>query len=362
MLKRSAESYHLSERGNQLLTMHRYKSRAVQEYTGNHLPVVSPQVLARFAASRFHAERKLERMGRKSEFDKAFQNLQPVALAVVRELLEHYPTQEKLFARIGACMENVLAAAKEKNVQFTDPRRGQGWAVVYLGIEAWKFAFSKYGIEWDMPSISEFMETIVGPVEDATYRGVKTPLESFQSFWYNWMAVNTIRATNITDGSYHGSETAVKGKDEIWCFDAVEDSTGKLIKGYWISGSILDQYDKQALPDLRFGSIKSFGEKAIEGTKISREIFCGEDGRVKAHWFSENHVQKAAFLPMETDPGSVPTRIRQMTWIKLRLDMDLEIEGRKISGSEGDVMAVDGSIATELLRRNLALHAEEGDT
>ena len=141
--------------------------------------------------------------------------------------------------------------------QFEDPRRGQVWAVVYVGLESWAAAFGSAGISWSTPDIPSFVHDVIMPVEASMWESVEVPVEAFRSWWALWRVKNMM---------IHRSEAATwespKGKGDLW--DEGEMEIGDtVIIGTWITKPVLDDYNKQAAPDLKIPTLTELAKMIV---------------------------------------------------------------------------------------------------
>jgi hypothetical protein len=284
-LKSASEREIALQRGTQDLGMTTYRSRAVLMITGNAFPVKSGSVLARFIAPKFDAMQRTRRKTNKRKADELRAQLRPIGVALAREAVAAYGTMADLVARIHVLETEVTRAYRGT---FQDVRRPQAWAVVLMGLRMWELLFRKHGIVWAPPSVEAFLRDVVLPVEASTYEGAESHLESFRSFFAMWRVKNRIvRSGGIED---------IRGEGEIWKQDTA-DVADVQIPGVWVTKPILDEYNRQALPDMQISSLKSLGQMAADTWAIPRKIVLDKDGEEAKVERFDKKTERAVFVP-----------------------------------------------------------------
>ncbi len=312
-LKYGAESPNLSSRGTKSLRLERYLSRSVPLFTGNSSGMVSGALLVRFLVDHFEESRAFKRRARSREFDEVYSRLRPVGPAVARAILEAWGSLDALVSEVDERAEEIERLVSSSKFSLQDPRRFRSWGAVYVGLLGWKKLAEKLGSEFRVPPMAEFVRDVIGPVEASTFEGVVSPLEAFRSWWANWKAVNTVRKTEVRiapgrHGEAHpefDNVDTIKGEGEIWESSVLEiPGEGEVkhkIAGDWVTRSILDGYNRQAKPDLRFNSLKDLAITALRECSLNPRLAMDPSSdEVMRHKFGEKR-DRAAFIPYPTD-------------------------------------------------------------
>jgi hypothetical protein len=303
MIKTSCERPIVTRRGTTLLTTVPYASRSVLFLTGNNLPPRSGALLTRFLAPRFDSGLAVERRARKAEYDKLRQQVRPVGKLLATSLKDEFPTAQELLP----CIRDLeLQISKTAGPVFQDIRRPQMWAVVYAGLQVWARAAKARGLDWKPPSISEFVSKVALPVDYMTFEGKETIVDSFRSWFALWKNRNVSKVTEYHDGGRRGERTEfredVRGRGTL--FEEEELVVGKrIVRGVWVTKPLVDEYNKQAAPDLQIGSLRELATVAADDYSIPHELVLDSKDGKPLHRPTGKRA-RAAFVPDEEGPAA----------------------------------------------------------
>ena len=371
MIKNSAENWMLTKRGDISrgdLAMMPYFSREVLFLSGNAFNIKGEAQLARFLCTVFHAERQKERLANKATVDRIVDSLKPVGPSVARKIPQLWPTWQefnddrmRLEAEISDCYQGKYQRT------WNDPRRAEEWAFCLMGLMAWERAFDDSGVEWQLPAIDEFVRTIVMPVEEMTFRGSRSPLENFEMWFLDFTSMNVLKAevstTRIEKGNYDKPdeettyEYTPKGIGETWERGTIEIN-GIKRPGVFVTASILERYNNDSAPELRFDSLRSLADTVARVRDVPIGDLLDGTGRVKRVNFTASGRQRAVFIPIDIGEISTPEFEKRRT-VKLKVPLnDFSYGGVKYNGKEGEILELVSDLAAQLVRRNFATYTD----
>ena len=367
MIKNSAENWLLTKRGDISrgdLAMMPYFSREVLFLSGNAFNVKGEAQLTRFFCTIFHAEKQAERIANKLVVDRIVDSLEQVGPSVAHKIPEIWPAwQEFNDERMkleSDIKENYETVHRRK---WNDPRRAEEWSFCYMGLMAWKKAFDSLGVEWLLPSVDEFVRTVVLPVEEMTFRTSRTPLENFDSWFLDFTSMNVLKAridkTTIENSNYDAPDVETnydyvsKGYGETWEKGTLDvDGVGR--RGMYVTTSILERYNKDSPLELRFDSLRSLADTVSRERNLPLGELLDESGNVKRISFSASGQQRAVFIPVDIGEIDIPEFDRRRA-VRLKVPLDnLQYGGSRYSGKEGDILEVVPDFAAQLVNRNFA--------
>ena len=370
MLKNSAEMWFLTKRGDKDQTMIPYHSRETFFLSGNSFPITQKARITRFFVKIFHAEKQRERIASKQIVDGIVKKMKPIGPFVVRKIPELWPTWA-LFEEAAAKIESEISRCYNDTHGFVwqDPRRPEEWSFDYMGLIAWDKAFKDIGVEWRLPSIEEFTRTCVVPVEEMTWRTKRDPLEVFDTWLLDFLSMNVTKAaisrTTIEQGDFDSPERDTeydyisKGEGQIWEYGYIEIN-GVRRAGVYITGAILDRFNKEQSVDLRFDSLRSLADAVSRDRDIPLRLLLDENDIVERHTFNVSGQQRAVFVPKDIDEIRMP-ELGKKVKVRLKVPLtDLPYGGVKYSGREGQEVDLPLDLAIELVRKNSAAYSDEG--
>ena len=375
MLKNSAEGWLLTKRGDAskgAIQMIPYFSRETLFLSGNTFNIREPAQLVRFFCIIFDAANEKEKNKNKLTFDRVMRALKPVGPPVARKIPEMWPTWQafddekmRLEAEIGDCYEKVY------NRTWADLRRPEEWSFVLMGLMAWKKAFDDSGVDWRLPTVDEFVRTIVMPVEEMTFRASRTPLEYFDIWFLDFISMNVLKAqinkTRIEKGNYDETDEETtydytpKGMGETWERGALEVD-GVRRPGVWVTSTILERYNRDSALELRFDSLRSLADTVSRVRDLPLAELVEENGLVKRVSFSVSGRQRAVFIPV--DIGEIRTpEFEKRRKVKLKVPLDnFSYGGTKYNGKDGEILELVSDLAAQLVSRNWACYVDgEGE-
>jgi hypothetical protein len=287
VIKASAESSVAGKRGQKDLTMLTYHSRAVLLMTGNALPTQSEPVLKRLIMPRFDSSARQERKAKATLVRGRVDDLAPIGFWLIRNYLAKHCNKNEF-------LETIRRWSREIETERTDwesPKRAQAWAVLYLGLKVLEEGCAALEVEWRIPTIQEFVRDVVNPVEQSTWDARRLNWERFSDWLDFWFTRNT-RLISGTDG--RGYE--ILGEDQTWKYGLI-DVEGEGKQGVWVTGGILDEYNKQAQPGNRISSLKDLSIETADATGIPYDCVL-EKGRSQAMPVNfGGRTKRAAFVP-----------------------------------------------------------------
>jgi hypothetical protein len=282
MLKDVAERWLADKRGTQDLKMLDYRSRAVLFCTGNSQPINSGPTLKRFLINRFDSGARRDRRKRSAEMDRLFDQLRPIGYHALSVFLEECGTVDKFIGEIRQfeCALNAVSTT------WASPKRPEAWACVYCGMRIFESLCRRLGLTWRTPSIGEFYENIVKPVEESTWAAKSTALESF----LNWFSMYRVDHTKRFDGT-----EKIAGIDEVFSH-AELTIREEHISGWWVTSALLQQYNKQAEDSEKITSLKEVAQQSADALRIPYNLVLDNDGKHARNVKIGPLTQRAAFV------------------------------------------------------------------
>jgi hypothetical protein len=286
VVKNSAEQWIAAKRGTKELTMERYSSRAVFIMTGNTLPTETESVLKRILTVRFDSSARGERRKNADVVRDKFEELRPVGFWLERNYLADYHSKDEFLEAVGQYADQIAAARSE----WESPQRPRAWAVVYFGLMIFEEGCRAMKVDWEAPSIKEFVGSVVDIVERSTWESRRTNVERFVDWFDMWRVRNT-RTIIGTDGTGH----EIQGENEIWK-EGMIDVGGEAREGVWITSPMLDDYNKRARPAEKIPNLKELAVQAADAAAIPYDLVLEQGAeRVKLIKFG-SRPKRAAFL------------------------------------------------------------------
>lgn len=299
ILKMSVERPIASRRGTTTLTMDAFGARCCLFFNGNRLVPVSGPSLSRFLATRFDSGKQAERKAAKPELDRLVRGLQPVGHALAEKLIVLHPRIESLLEEI----RDTEAAIARTGAAQGDIRRPQAWAVAHSGLRVWESVFADFGVKWRAPTVAEFVDQVVVPVDQFTYEGEETVVDAFRSWFESWRARNVTKVTNIEMAGgreRYRHDEEIRGAGALFIESELKVD-GRSIPGVWVTKALTDEYNRQAVPDLKIGSLPELAAAAADEAHIPHDSVLDAKGNVKRQSFPQRPSVRAAFVPRE--PG-----------------------------------------------------------
>ena len=303
-LKDAAERERFSKRGTKDLGLVVFLSRSLIVITGTGSRSRRDRRQVRFLAPAFNAARYAERRTpeARQEFDANFARLRPVGFAVARFVLGLYPTLPDLVSAVEVARRELEGAAG--TYPWHDSRRSQAWALVLLGLRTWAAFARSHGVEWPRPDLLEpaaFFSTVVQPVERATFESELYPVQRFR-FWFEvWRAKNrtTSQRTLVRGGSeldevsYHEE---IRGEGQLF-EDATITVGERKVVGSWVTGGLLDAYNREQAVEARVESLSDLARQAADAAGFPRDLVVDLEGYARQYRFSHGAQVRAAFVP-----------------------------------------------------------------
>jgi hypothetical protein len=287
--KQMAESEDGTSRGTKDLGMKNYKPRASFIFTSNALPGLSQPVVARFLIVHYDEQRVFsEPFLRDLEF---FMNRLPVAgPALARAGIELAGGREgELLRKIREDIRPELQKRFNKWVE--TGRRPTAWAAIYLGLMIWEKASG--GIV-RCPSIDEFVDQVIVPVEASTKEAVMDPLTAFISWLIRYVAKN-----QNGDGRVRGNELIFRFHEEF----------GR--KGYLVTQAMLEEYNSSVKdrPEAQISGLSELANLVSSRFLIPLSEIRGDDGKLgKVYKFTGTN-RRAVFVPDDEVDGTIQTSL-----------------------------------------------------
>lgn len=306
LIKASAERPVVTRRGTTVLTMTPFGSRAILFVSGNRLAPRSGPALARFLAPRFDSGQAATRREHKAEIDRINQSLLPIGHFVAEQLLALHGNLPGLLERV----RDIEAAIARTGAAQSDIRRPQSWAVVYVGLEAWKAALDAFGVAWELPSIPRFVEEVVIPVDTATFEGEETVVTAFRSWFEVWRARNVRKVTNVSVAGgreQYSREEEVAGKGALFEDATLEIPPGTLggekrrLQGWYVTPALITEYNRTADSDLNIGSLRELAAAAADEAGIPHDLVLDGKGQARVVAFGQRGRIRAAFVARDLE-------------------------------------------------------------
>ncbi|MCK5560695.1 MAG: hypothetical protein KAJ51_08890, partial [Thermoplasmata archaeon] len=282
ILKSASEEQDLSSRGRPNLTKQLFFARAPLIFDSNSLCISEQNFLPRMIVIIFDSAMKEKRAQRRIKFKETYNKIQPIGKYLLKVVIEEL--QKDNSDPLEKLTNLILDIEKKINsygIPFEDSRRALMWAEVYMGLEFWKWAFVKYGLNWSY-NLDNFVEQVIKPIEKTSADDYTetSPLQ-FRAWFQYYLSMDATR--HIKDS------VIMLGEDEIW---------KKSDDGYWITRSILGRYNKDAFRNETLSTFKSLAHLAREIGTLYRMKF---DDLYKNQWFGKKQF-KAVFIPTRETP------------------------------------------------------------
>ena len=370
LLKNSTERWFLDKRGKENLKMVPYNARETFFMDGNLFPITQKARIARFFLKMFHAEKQRERIANKPVVDGIVRQMKPIGPFVARKIVELWPTWT-LFEEAAAKLESEISRCYNDThgLEWQDPRRAEEWSFDYMGLMAWDKAFRDTGVEWQLPTVEEFTRTVVVPVEEMTWRTKRDPLEVFDTWLLDFLSMNVTKAavsrTTIEHGNYEDPdrdteyEYISKGEGQTWERGYIEIN-GVRRAGVYVTGAVLDRFNKEQPVDLRFDSLRSLADAVSRERDVPLVSLLDENGIVERHTFGVSGRKRAVFVPEDISEIRMP-ELGKKVRVRLKVPLtDLPYDGAKYSGKEGQEVDLPLDLAIDLVRKNSAVYSDAG--
>lgn len=248
-IRESCENKYTSSRGRADLTMANYMARLSLFFTGNDIHAKKRETLKRFFIIHYDETRKKGEHYKKksSEVEALYIDLKPIGFEITKYGLHYFKTKEKLYNTVMKYKEIL-----QSKVNFSDATKPWSWSVCYVGLLIWDKFCKEYDVDWHAPTIDEFAK-IINKVEISTWEGVEETVMAFRDWFDGW----------LSDRTYKGEEgiESIKGDGKTWKYDNIEGDDGPIF-GYWITNTILQDYNKNALHSgtLQISNLKKLAE------------------------------------------------------------------------------------------------------
>lgn len=239
-IKQAAENHMQDKRGTSSGKSRLYYSRLIACFTGNGFPIKTKSELVRFLRIEFDILMKDQRSNREKsrELNKLIESMRPLGFRIVEsELQDLNYSIDELIRRIERYADEIVASY---DGAFFDQRRPAAFGLIYEGLKVWERLCIAYGVEWLAPSIKEFVDCVVKPIEESTFELKELPVDDF----LDWFELFKIMDKERCKGTTWKPHTL---KLEYQDYD-----------GIVITNPILKQYIKTN----KSGNIKNMGDLA----------------------------------------------------------------------------------------------------
>lgn len=302
-IKDGAERANGAARGKRDQDVAHYAHRGVLFISGQSRGFTGEPTLVRIISVHFDTAKKGERARHHDHFDRVYSSLRPIGIELVRHAITMYPTLDELLAEIHAKrLEIDRGFAK-----FKDARRGQAWAVVYVGLGIWESFAKSLGANWTRPTLQQFVADVVAPIEAATTADTTNAALSFARWFEKW------RATN----GYTGRSSVLRGEGALFERDSVEVGAvndpldldyepGVDVPGWWVAPPLIEEYNATAAPADRLTGLADLARACADSFHMPRDIVARNDsdapGEYRGHSvrFGTGNgpkIKRAAFIP-----------------------------------------------------------------
>lgn len=267
---------------NGQMTMERPRNRASFVLCSNAFHSFDEPTLARLFATQM--KERAPTSADQEFFSGLERNLQPVGPTLAKTLVEMHSTLPALTDELQA---TISAISQSYGQQMRDSaRRPQAWALAYLGLTVWQVAS---GHQFVAPTIPDFVEKVVRPVEESTYARVRSPLENFGSWFEDYLRTNT-RPT--PEGP------RIAGEGRTLCRASIGRHSG-----WFFTGALQDQYNKSCreTPLLQFPTLREHAEDISNYLRLSgseRAELIQPDGYTKTKSLGQRK-DRVSFWPDE---------------------------------------------------------------
>ncbi len=303
-LKESAERQEVSQRGRQDQTVEHFLSRRVLLITGNNQPIRMESVLKRFLIPRFDSSARVQRAdkNRRRELDTLFRHLKPVGFQLIRWAVSRWPTIRDLLDEFRA-WENTIDGTRD----WHSSKRPQAWACVYLGLQILEEGCEKLHVDWSAPSITDFLQRVVEPVETATWGMERRPLERFLSWFDMWRVRNVQRVAEVGEGTVYTVDS-IRGYGEIFdetTLSVPTERMGDLVtrsrefRMWRVRSSLLDEYNRYVDPAARIANKAELSRMTADHLGIPYEMVLERDGAKVVRLGGKPH--RVGFVPQSLE-------------------------------------------------------------
>lgn len=295
-IRESCENKMISSRGRPDLTQIRYFARLSPFFTGNDLNAKKPETLKRLFVIHFDGERwkNEDYINNSKKIDELVNTLNPIGYEIMKQSITMFETKSKLYNAIKVCKELL-----QQEMQFEDVTKPWGWGVCYLGLKVWEKVCKKYDVDWKLPTIKEFVNDVVKKVEGSTWEGKEESAIAFRDWFDGWLQRHTRMEQDPAGGL---GIKRILGEGEIIKYYVIEDNNEKRVSGYWITNTILQEYNKDIksmnLPPI--SNLKRLAESISQEFNIELEKIAEiRDGKSSGKSTNIGGITKiATFIPI----------------------------------------------------------------
>lgn len=296
-LKQAPESYIAGTRGRQNLTTEVFLSRVCPVITSNRFSIKSKNTMMRILKIEYDSKKAIERKKEENtdRIAELLNSMEPIGWGITQTIVDYH---KKDFEELVSSIEKTGNELR-KHTTFIDPRRPFAWGVIYEGLKCWGRLAEEYDIDWETPTIEEFAEKVVAPIEKTTSETGTAPVAHFANWWNMWKVRNTRTKHDRIDGDSISTDT-VLGTGKIWCEKEITIGDN-VYKGDVITTAVLQEYQKErehSIDDLKelgksvsdiigvptdeVYKVWNLGDKKALGVFIPHNI--SQFGVVKSEW------------------------------------------------------------------------------
>jgi len=234
VIREACENPMISSRGRPDLTQIRYYSRLVPFFTGNDVKAKRPETLKRMFIVHFDEYRteNKEYKEKAEQLEDIVNSLNPVGFELMKFTCKVIGTKENLYRLIKKSRDLLL-----KVTRFDDITKSWSWGTCYLGLILWHKFCKKYQIHWAVPNPKEFAEKVIQKIERTTWGEVEESATAFRDWFDGWLEKRTTWEKD--EGGLLTKQ--IKGENEIFKFDIIQNNKGEEVSGYWITNTVLQE-------------------------------------------------------------------------------------------------------------------------
>lgn len=150
--------------------------------------------------------------------------------------------------------------------------------MTYIGLLVWGELCRNFEVDWRVPEVEEFAESVVKPIELSTHEAERNKVAQFADFWSLWKVKNTVILKDRNE---------IRGEGVEWSSDIVS-VVERDVRGDYVTTSILAEYNRRAdSTDSKFKGLKELATGACDAYGIPYYRVLDATLRVKARKFGQ---------------------------------------------------------------------------